>query len=155
MPSRCTHLLLVVALVLACGESGPEISSPCDLADAAMVEAAFGATTSQGVEGELRNCDFQIEDGSAPTLTVFDYGDADEWDGAREGYVENRGGVTDLEGIGDAAFYPNDAGASELVVQAGGRIFSVTLFTGLEDPSTGQINALADLAIAIAQRLGS
>jgi hypothetical protein len=69
--------------------------------------------------------------------------------------VDNRTGVTDIEGLGDRAFYPNDTGARELVVQAGGQIFSVTVFSGLDDPTAEAVAGIADLSAAIAERLGS
>lgn len=143
---------LLLALILACG-GGPAISSPCDLADAAMVESALGGTASEGVEGDLLNCDFDIDGGVALEASVFDFGEADDWEATRQGFVDNRGGVTEVADVGDAAFYPNDASSSELVVQAGGRIFSVTIFTGLEEPSTSAVNGLSVLAKAIADRL--
>ncbi len=120
-----------------------------------MVEAALGGTVTEGVEGEFRNCDFDIEGGAALGASVYDYGSSGAWDGTRQGFVDNRGGVTDVEDLGDAAFYPNDVGPQELVVQAGGRIFSVSLFTGLEEPGTSALNGLAQLAGAIAADLVS
>ncbi len=146
---------MALIAIVACGGGGNEVSSPCDLADAGMVQTAMGGTVTDGVEGEFLNCDFDIEAGSALGVSVYDYGNDNGWEGPRQGFVDNRGGVTDVENIGEAAFYPNDAGPSELVVRAGGRIFSVTAFTGLEDASTGALNGLSDLAIAIAADLDS
>lgn len=120
-----------------------------------MVQTAMGGTVIEGVEGDFLNCDFDIESGSALGVSVYDYGSDSGWEGTRRGFVDNRGGVTDVENIGEAAFYPNDAGPSELVVRAGGRIFSVTVFTGLEEASTSASNGLTDLAIAIATDLDS
>jgi hypothetical protein len=145
---------LALACLGACGDDG-EISSPCDLADAEMVGSSFAGTVSEGVEGDFFNCDFEVEGGPVFSVTVFDYGDADGWDSTREGFVDNRSGVTDIDGLGDRAFYPNDTGARELVVQAGGRIFSVTVFSGLGDPHAEAIEGIADLSAAIAERLDS
>ncbi len=147
------RLLPALLVVAACGAGGAAIDSPCDLADAAMVQAALGGTVSEGVEGDFLNCDFSIVDGPALSVSVYDFGTAGGWDDARQGFVDNRGGVTDIEELGHAAFYPNDVGAGELVVQAGGRIFSVSLFTGFDEPGTGAINGLANLAEAIAADL--
>ncbi len=156
MRNRALLVLVIAAIALAaCGGGGNDVSSPCDLANADMVQTAMGGTVTEGVEGDFQNCDFDIEAGSALGVSVYDYGRDNEWEGTRQGFVDNRGGVTDLEDIGEAAFYPNDAGPSELVVRAGGRIFSVAAFTGLEDASTGALNGLADLAIAIATDLDS
>jgi hypothetical protein len=154
MPRRLWLFGLVLACLGACGDDGA-ISSPCDLADAEMVEASFAGTVSEGVEGDFFNCDFEVEGGRVFSVTVFDYGDADGWDSTRQGFVDNRTGVTDIEGLGDRAFYPNDTGARELVVQAGGQIFSVTVFSGLDDPTADAIAGIADLSAAIAERLGS
>jgi hypothetical protein len=41
------------------------------------------------------------------------------------------------------------------VVRAGGRVFSVTVFSGLEEPSTDVINGIAELANGIAGRLAA
>jgi len=145
-----------VATLVACGGGGSGgISSPCDLADAELVGSAFAGNVAEGVEGEFRNCDFEIEGGPVLSVTVFDYGSSDGWDSTREGYVDNRGGVTDVDGLGDGAFFPNDTGARELVVQAGGQIFSVTVFSGFEEPTAEVSNGVADLSNAIAQDLGS
>ncbi len=150
--------LVVLALLVAAGcgdgDGAKEITSPCDLADARMVQAAFGGEVADGIEGEIRNCDFDIEGGPVLSVTVFEYGSADDWDATRDGFEENRGGVTEVEDMGDEAFYPNDAGPQELVVSAGGRIFSVTVFAGLEKPTVEAINGLADLAGVIADDLG-
>ncbi|MGH8913721.1 MAG: hypothetical protein ACRDZM_04300, partial [Acidimicrobiia bacterium] len=59
-------------------------------------------------------------------------------------------GVTLVVGIGDDAFFPNDTGARELVVSSGGQIFAVSVFTGFGEPTSEVINAVADLAKAIA-----
>jgi len=154
---RIRYLLLILVVLAACGggDGGADIDSPCDLTDAEQVQTLFGGTVAEGVEGDLGNCDFDIESGLAPVVTVFEYGSADGWDGTRQGYVDNRNGVTDVDNLGDAAFFPNDVGAREMVVQAGGLIFSVTVFTGFDEPTEDVINAVADLSAAIAQGLGS
>jgi len=154
-----TLLLLVLVVLAACsgdgGDGGVGIHSPCDLTDANQVQTHFGGTVADGVEGDLNNCDFDIEGGLAPVVTVFDYGSGDGWDGTRQGYVDNRNGVTDVDNLGDDAFFPNDVGAREMVVQAGGLIFSVTVFTGFDEPPEDVINAVADLSAAIAEQIGS
>lgn len=143
-----------LALVVAC-DGGSEISSPCDLADAEMVGNHFEGTVAEGVEGDFFNCDFEIEGGPVLAVTVFDYGEADDWSSTREGFVDNRRGVTDVDDLGDEAFFPNDTGPRELVVRADDRIFSVTVFSGLEEPTAEVIGGIADLAEAIAERLAS
>jgi hypothetical protein len=136
------------------GGSGGSISSPCDLADASLVSAHFAGTVADGVEGVARNCTFEISDGDVASVDVFYYGDASGWDGSKSGFESNRGGVTDVGGLGDAAFFPNDRGELELVVQAGGEIFSVTAYTNLADLSPDDIASVSALAAAIADNLG-
>jgi len=152
MPGRVWLVGLALACLAGCG-GGDEISSPCDLADAEMVGSVFGGTVAEGVEGEYFNCDFEIEGGPVLSVTVFDYGNVEGWDSTRQGFVDNRGGVTDVEGLGDEAFFPNDTGARELVVQSGGQIFSVTVFSGLDEPTAEAIEGIADLSKSIAERL--
>jgi len=154
MSRRIWLVGIVLVAVVAC-DSGNEISSPCDLADAEMVGSFFGGTVAEGVEGDFLNCDFAIEGGPVLTVTVFDYGEADDWSSTRQGFVDNRGGVTEVDDLGDEAFYPDDTGARELVVRAGGRVFSVTVFSGLEEPTPDVITGIAELAEAIAGRLAS
>lgn len=136
------------------GGSGGSIASPCDLADAAQVGTFFSGTVADGAEGVARNCTFQITDGDVTTVDVFYFGEASGWDGTRSGYESNRGGVTDVDGIGDEAFYPNDMGERELVVQAGGEIFVITVFAGLDEPPAAAIESVAGLAGFIADDLG-
>lgn len=146
-----------VLLLAACGGSdgGPNgsIESPCDLADAALVQEHFAGTVAEGVEGSARNCSFEIEGGEATSVDVFYFGNASGWEGTKKGYEENRGGVTEVDGLGDDAYFPNDAGDRELVVSAGGEIFAVTAFTGFEDPSSDAVASVRDLAAAIAAGL--
>jgi hypothetical protein len=154
------HVLLymsIVFIVVACGgESGGDgsVSSPCDLADAAMVQSVFGGTVAEGSEGEARNCSFSIEGGSVLSVSVFGFGAASGWEGTREGYVQNRGGVTDVSGIGDGAFHPNDSGPIEVVAHAGGEIFAISIFNGFIEPPPQTPNLVSDLAQAIADNLG-
>jgi hypothetical protein len=156
--------VLAVALVVvaaACGGGGggddavgASIDSPCDLADAAMVQATFGGTVADGVEGQGRNCEFTISDGPVESVSVFHFGDASGFAGTRSGFEENRGGTTDVAGIGDEAFYPNDRGPSELVVSSGGQIFEVSVFVFLAELPPGTEDMVAELAHAIDTRLG-
>ncbi|MGH8951698.1 MAG: hypothetical protein ACRDX9_09755 [Acidimicrobiia bacterium] len=153
---RILYLLLILVVLAACGGNGGDgVDSPCDLTDAEQVQTLFGGTVAEGVEGDLGNCDFDLEGGLVPIVTVFEYGSADGWDGTRQGYVDNRNGVTDVDNLGDAAFFPNDVGAREMVVQAGDLIFSVTVLTGFDEPTEDVINAVTDLSAAIAEDLGS
>jgi hypothetical protein len=158
--TRLLASILFLALLAACGgggdQSGSGIDSPCDLTDATEVESVFGPTVSDGVEGEARNCSFEHDPGPVTSIDVYYFGSADGWDGTRSGFEDNRGGTTDVDGIGDAAFHPNDVGPAELVVSAGGEIFAITVFTGLfEDPNPSVADDVAELATQIAGDLGS
>lgn len=147
-----------VLAVAACGggdeEGGGSVSSPCDLADAAMVQSVFGGTVSEGEEGVARNCTFEIEGGPVVSVDVFWFGPASGWDGTRDGYVDNRDGVTDVSGIGDEAFHPNDSGPIEIVAHAGGEIFAITLFNAFLEPEPEAPAQVSELAQAIADNLG-
>lgn len=136
------------------GVSGGAIASPCDLADAALVSQFFIGTVADGVEGSARNCSFAITGGEVGSVDVYYFGEASGWDGTKSGFEANRGGVTDVDGIGDAAYYPNDRGPRELVVQSGGEIFAVTVFTGPGETSDAVNASVAGLAGAIADDLG-
>jgi hypothetical protein len=158
--TRFVASTLVLILLAGCGEGGSEsgggIDSPCDLTDAAQVESVFGPSVSEGVEGEARNCSFEHDPGPVTSISVYYFGDADGWDGTRSGFEDNRGGTTDVSGIGDEAFHPNDTGPAELVVSAGGEIFAITVFSGLvEDPDPSVADDVAELATLIANDLGS
>ncbi|MDH3844365.1 MAG: hypothetical protein OES69_10535, partial [Myxococcales bacterium] len=122
--------------------------------DAATVTSIFEGTASEGVPDIARNCRFEITDGEADSVSVFYFGADSSWDGVRQGFEDNRGGTTDVPGIGDEAFYPNDAGPSSLIVRANGIIFEVSAFIGLTFPPTLPSAALeaavADLARTIA-----
>ena len=156
MRGRTWLIMGALTVFAACGgEDDSGISTPCDLADAELVGSVFGGTVAEGVEGEARDCSFAIEGGSVFSVGVFYYGSADGWDSTRQGFEDNRGGVTDVEGIGDEAFFPGDFGARELVVRSGGEIFSVTVFSGFEEPTAEVINGVADLSKAIADDLAS
>lgn len=149
--------LTIVLIAAACGGDsggGGDVSSPCDLADGALVQSVFGGTVAEGTEGVARNCSFEIEGGPVESIDVFWFGPASGWDGTREGFVNNRGGVTDISGIGDEAFYPNDAGPDEIVAHAGGETFAITVFNGFTELPAGTSDMVSDLAKAIADNLG-
>jgi hypothetical protein len=177
---RRTMAMIVVMLLLAaaCGgspedtdttEGGPDTTvdtattttggpsggddDPCGLATPEMVAAAFGGTADEGVPGVARNCTFTITGGIDENVNVYHYGSADNWDGVRQGFEDNRGGTTDVPGLGDDAFYPNDQGPLELVARAGDVVFSVGAnFFG---PGGAEVEAaLFDLAEAIAAAQG-
>jgi hypothetical protein len=119
-----------------------------------MVQSVFGGTVAEGSEGEARNCSFSIEGGAVSTVSIFSFGAASGWDGTREGHVDNRGGVTDMSGIGDGAFHPNDSGPIEVVVQAGGEIFAISVFNAFIEPPPETSDLVSELAQEIADDLG-
>jgi hypothetical protein len=114
------------------------------LVSAEAVAEVFGGTSATGTPGQFRNCTFTIEGGVAPTVEVFYYGLASDWDGVLAGYEENRGGITEVSGVGDEAFYPEDAGPYELVVRSGDTLFAVAVQSGGGGPEVEEaIVALA------------
>jgi hypothetical protein len=148
-------LVGLLAISMACAGGGAsELGSPCDVASVELVAASFTGQVSDGVEGVARNCTYEIEGGEVLSVDVFYYGTDDGWDGTRSGFESNRGGTTDVEGIGDEAFYPNDAGPRELVVRSGGQIYSVTVFNALAEPPPAAVEGVSSLAAAIADQLG-
>jgi hypothetical protein len=130
----------------ASGEPGAE--DPCALVTPEVVASAFGAASASGAPGVARNCSYTIVDGVAPSVEVFHYGSASQWDGVRSGYEDNRGGVTDVPGIGEEAYQPNDVGPYEIVVRSGDVIFAVAVQSGPGGPEVEA--ALFELAGAIA-----
>ena len=113
----------------ATGGSGNGLSDAeraCQLTDAATVTEIFEGTASDGVPGDARNCRFEMTGGEAKLVSVHFYGPDSSWDGVRQGFEDNRMGTTDVPGIGDEAFYPNDVGPSSLVVRANGIIFQIS-----------------------------
>ncbi|MGH8950932.1 MAG: DUF3558 family protein [Acidimicrobiia bacterium] len=120
---------------------------PCALVTAEVVASTFGAASATGEAGVARNCHFTIDGGVAPSVEVFHYGSSANWDGVKEGYVDNRGGVTAVE-VGEEAYQPNDVGPYELVVRSGDVVFAVAVQQGQGGPEVEA--AILDLAAAIA-----
>lgn len=162
-----TRYLIILALfvMVACGDGSGEdgsngnggsssVDSPCELADAAMVQEVFGGTVAEGVEGPGRDCNFQISNGPVDNVQVFEFGPAEQFEGVRSGYEDNRGGTTDVTGVGDEAFYPGDVGPVTLVVKAGSQVFAVDANDAFAEEPPGTDQMVADLARAIAARLG-
>jgi hypothetical protein len=121
---------------------------PCALATPEQVAEAFGATSASGEPLVSRACSYALEAGIAPTVEVYHFGASSGWDGVKAGYEENRGGVTDVDGVGDAAYNPNDMGPYELVVLSDDVIFAVGVTSG----SGPEVEAaIVDLATTIAE----
>jgi hypothetical protein len=120
----------------------------CALVPAGTVAAAFDATSASGEPGIARNCTFTLVDGLVPTVEVFHYGASTDWDGVKTGFEENRGGVTEVPGVGDEAFQPNDVGPYEIVVRYLDIIYSVAVQSGGGGPEVEA--AILELATAIA-----
>lgn len=162
MLGACALFALAAGPVTACGGDSDDDGSgaddgaddggdvqPCDLADADMVASVFEGTVAAGEPGTSRNCSFEVSGGDVLSVDVFYFGPADDWDGVRSGYDQNRGGTTDVSGIGEAAFYPNDRGSRELVVRTDEIIFAITVFVfetppGIEDDVAALAQAIVD-----------
>jgi len=123
---------------------------PCALVTPEIVAAVFGGASASGEPGIARNCPFILVDGLAPSVEVFHYGPSSQWDGVKSGYEENRGGVTEVPGIGEEAFHPNDVGPYEIVVRSGDVIFAVAVQSGPGGPDVEAV--ILELAGAIAGR---
>lgn len=122
----------------------------CQLVDAAMVTAVFQGTAAEGTPDVARNCRFEITGGEVNAVSVFYFGDDSSWEAARQGFADNRGGTTDVPGLGDEAFYPNDVGPASLVVRANGIIFEVSVSVAFIMPSAGLLADVRELAQEIA-----
>ena len=127
--------------------AGPD---PCVLVPAGTVAAIFTAASASGEPGIARNCTFTLVDGLVPTVEVFHYGPSTDWDGVKAGFEENRGGVTEVPGVGDDAFQPNDVGPYEIVVRYLDIIYSVAVQSGGGGPEVEA--AILELATTIAGR---
>lgn len=159
---RRSLVVVIAVIALACGNGeassgGADVSgtvdSACELADAAMVQQVFGGTVSQGVEGPGRDCNFQITNGPVDNVQVFEFGPAAQFDGVRSGYEDNRGGTTDVAGVGEEAFFPGDVGPVTVVVKASGQVFAVDASDAFAEEPPGTDQMVADLARAIAANL--
>jgi len=132
----------------ATGGSGNGLSNAeraCQLTDAATVTEIFEGTASDGVPDDvIPECRFEITGGEAKSVGVFFFGPESNWDSVREGFEDNRGGTTDVSGIGDEAFYPNDVGPTSLVVRANGIIFEVSPLIETTFPPSLPSAALAE-----------
>lgn len=122
----------------------------CQLADATMVTAAFEGTASEGMPDIASNCRFELTGGEVDSVSVFYFGDDSLWEGTRQGFEDNTGGTTDVPGLGDEAFYPNNVGPYSLVVRANGIIFEVSVSVAFIMPSAGLAADVEELAQAIA-----
>jgi hypothetical protein len=139
-----------VTSTISVATSAPETGTddPCGLVSADVVASIFGSTAASGEPGIARNCHFEIQDGVSRSVEVFHYGSSDQWDGIREGYEDNRGGVTEVPGLGDSAYQPNDVGPYEIVVRSGDTIFAVAVQEGRGGDDVEA--AIFELATAIA-----
>jgi hypothetical protein len=122
---------------------------PCALATPEQVAAAFGGTSASGAPGLApRTCTYTVVGGVTPTVDVFHFGASEHWDDVKIGYVENRGGTTEVTGVGEEAYNPNDAGPYELVVRSDDVIFAVAVLSGSGGPEVEA--AILELAGEIA-----
>ncbi|MDF2729788.1 MAG: hypothetical protein K0T01_1574 [Acidimicrobiia bacterium] len=103
---------------------------PCVLVPAETVASIFVATSASAAPGIARQCTFTLVDGLVPTVEVFHYGSSTNWEEVRAGFEENRSGVTEVPGVGEDAFQPNDAAPYEIVVRYLDIIYSVAVFSG-------------------------
>ncbi len=120
----------------------------CALVPAGTVAFIFAAASASGEPGIARNCTFTLVDGLVPTVEVFHYGPSTDWDAVKAGFEENRGGVTEVPGVGDEAFQPNDVGPYEIVVRYLDIIYSVAVQSGGGGPEVEA--AILELATTIA-----
>jgi len=144
--TETTNTMVEATTTSAVGEAATGLE--CALVPAATVAAAFDATSASGEPGIAHNCTFTLVEGLVPTVEVFHYGSSADWGGVKAGFEENRGGVTEVPGVGDEAFQPNDVGPYEIVVRYLDIIYSVAVQTGGGGPEVEA--AILELATTIA-----
>ncbi len=161
MTNRSNAAALCAFALLACRSDIPSKSSgssnvpsgPCDLATASDVKTAFGVAVDSGVVGIAKNCQFKVTNAGSSGLqevNVFYYQEVgpSTWARFRDGFVQNRGGVTDRTEVGDKAFHPNDQRGNEIAVLSGSIVFEVgSLSIGQSDRSAATL-ALAKVIAA-------
>jgi hypothetical protein len=132
---------------------GAEGPLPCDIASPEMVEAAYGGTVGEGIEGYADNCTYWLgvgARGAVQKVDVFYLGVADDWDDIVRSYGEGGGGVIEVEGIGDRAFHPKYHGVRDLFFQHGGQVYSIVSFGGPTDEDLVEVeDAVLSLAAMI------
>jgi len=127
---------------------GASADDPCALVTPEEVAAVFAAASASGEAGVARNCSFTLVDGLAPSVEVFLYGPSSAWEGIKGGYEDNRGGVTDVAGVGEGTYHPNDVGPYEIVARSGDVVFAVAVQSGSGGPEVEA--AILELAGVIA-----
>ena len=145
-PTEATTTVGEEATTSAAGETSTGLE--CALVPAGTVAFIFAAASASGEPGIARNCTFTLVDGLVPTVEVFHYGPSTDWDAVKAGFEENRGGVTEVPGVGDEAFQPNDVGPYEIVVRYLDIIYSVAVQSGAGGPEVEA--AILELATSIA-----
>ena len=126
-------------------------NEPCDITEPDVVADVFGGTVEGETLGTSRNCSYAVKDGAAADVEVYYFGTADQWKTIRANYAVNRGPITDLSGVGEAAFSPGDFKKNEVVVRQGGLVFAVGL-GGV--PTATTVPEVEALAKRIADDLG-
>ena len=98
----------------------------CRLAEPGMIAAAFGAEPgSEGPGPFPATCAYPLEGGASPEVIVADIGPAWTYERLRRYYVQTRGVLTPVSGVGRAAFITGDRRGYEIVVRARRRIVTV------------------------------
>ncbi|MGH8528715.1 MAG: hypothetical protein ACRETN_02570 [Nevskiales bacterium] len=130
-------------------------NTACGLTDPAEVAGVFGGNVAAEDPGQAyaNSCGYELEGVAFDRPLTNDvviyrhdsekYGVEKSWPGVKAGYEKHRGPLTDVPGIGDAAFNPADAGTQELVVKTAKAIFVIEARVKNAPPDFGdRINEL-------------
>lgn len=150
LPSAPTTIQQVTTSTTVAGEAR---TSPCAITDAVTVAEHFGGTVSEGIEGFADNCTYGIRGGIGGTqkVDVFLVGAAETWESVLARYEETRGGVIEVNEVGEAAFHPVDHGVRDIVFRDGSSIYSIVAFGGATEEQLVDVEtAVKGLASAIA-----
>jgi hypothetical protein len=103
----------------------PEV---CRLSDRDEVGAIFGVTPREEKAGPFPGtCSYTFPDEPELEVIISDLGSAGTWSQLRDTASTNRGGVTSVADVGEAAFAPGDAKGHEVVVRVEDTIFAVVV----------------------------
>ena len=98
----------------------------CRLSEPRVIAAAFGARPGTEGPGPFpATCASPLEGGASPEVIVADIGPAWTYERLHRYYVQTRGVLTPVSGVGRAAFITGDRRGYEIVVRARRRIVTV------------------------------
>jgi len=118
-------------VTLAGGSAGP-VRDACALTEPQIVASEFEARPGTAEEpGPFPGtCSYELADGVSPQVIVADLGPAWTWRRLRSFYVQTRGTLRGVHGLGEAAFTAADSRSVEIVVRMKRRMYTVVAALG-------------------------